>query len=137
MTTPKKKETAAPKAKKAAPEAAKEAVKETVKEAVKETVKPAAASAEQPKKKPGRPAGSKNKTKKAAPKKAAAPANAPTVYVQYHGSEALVSELVDRVRADFKEKFPAASIRSMNLYIKPEDGACYYVINKYSGRIAL
>lgn len=77
----------------------------------------------------------KTVAKKAPAKKAAAPAS-PAVYVQFNGKELLVSDIVDRVKADYRavSKQP---MRSVNVYVKPEDNAAYYVINKVEGKIDL
>ena len=43
---------------------------------------------------------------------------------------------MEKAKADFKAQNKGA-IRSCKLYIKPEDGAAYYVINGKSGKIDL
>ena len=60
----------------------------------------------------------------------------PEVFVQWNGREAGCAELVEKAKADFKAQNKGA-IRSCKLYIKPEDGAAYYVINGKSGKIDL
>ena len=60
----------------------------------------------------------------------------PEVFVQWNGQEAGCAELVEKAKADFKAQNKGA-IRSCKLYIKPEDGAAYYVINGKSGKIDL
>ena len=66
----------------------------------------------------------------------AASALTPEVYLQWMGQEVNTADLVERVRADYKANNKGA-IRSCKIYIKPEDGMVYYVINKKEGKIAL
>ena len=81
--------------------------------------------------------------KKAAPRKKAAvkaaPEKAEEVYVQYGEGEWKTADLVQRVKDAFvAEGHRAANIRSLSLYIKPQEGKAYYVINeKASGSVDL
>ena len=81
--------------------------------------------------------------KKAAPRKKAAvkaaPEKAEEVYVQYGEGEWKTADLVQRARdAYVAEGHRAANIRSLSLYIKPQEGKAYYVINdKASGSVDL
>ena len=106
-----KTETAAP--------AVKAEVKETVKEAPKAEVKTEAVKAEAPK----------------AEKKEAVQ----NVYVQFAGKEILTADLAAQVTEKWVALgHRASSIKELNLYVKPEDNAAYYVINgKESGKIEL
>ena len=106
-----KTETAAP--------AVKAGVKETVKEAPKAEVKTEAVKAEAPK----------------AEKKEAVQ----NVYVQFAGKEILTADLAAQVTEKWVALgHRASSIKELNLYVKPEDNAAYYVINgKESGKIEL
>ena len=47
------------------------------------------------------------------------------LYVQYQGVERSQEELVEAVKA----AWTGAAIETLELYVKPEDGAVYYVIN--------
>ena len=107
------KETAVKETAKAAP--AKETAKAAVKEEVKETAKPAA-----------------KETAKAAP---AAKAKAKTkaeakvsVKIQFGGNEYDVEDIKKAVEEDAKSKFDVAA-ETVEIYVKPEDGAAYYVVN--------
>ncbi len=84
------------------------------------------------------------------PKKAASKAAAKTtktaketvsqnVYVQFDGKEVKTEELVEQVKAIWTgEGHRASSIKSLEVYVKPEDAAAYYVINgKDTGKIEL
>ena len=99
----------------------------------------AAAKAEKPAK--AEPA-KKTAAKKTAAKKtvkAEKPAVTQNIYVQFAGNEFLTADLVAKVTESWVALgHRASSIKSLDLYIKPEDMAAYYVINgKESGKIAL
>lgn len=60
------------------------------------------------------------------------------VYVQFAGKEVETEELVEQVKAKWKAEEGDSSIESLELYIKPEDAAAYYVINgEIEGKIDL
>ena len=128
-----KTETAAP--------AVKAEVKETVKEAPKAEVKAEAVKAEAPKaekkaevKAAPKKRGPKPKTEKTEKKEAVQ-----NVYVQFAGKEILTADLVAQVTEKWVALgHRASSIKELNLYVKPEDSAAYYVINgKESGKLEL
>lgn len=103
---------------KAAGEKAKEAVKETVKEkapvkAVRKTVK-----------------------KEKAPVKTDLK---PEIFIQFDGKEAVLEEAVEKAKSQFvAEGHRVSSIKSLQVYLKPEEHAAYYVINqKFAGRVDL
>ena len=106
-------ETAAVKA-----EAKVEDAKETVKEAAKATTKKVAA-------------------KKTAVKKAVAKKEVKTeTFIQYNDEQTDMDAVLKRVEADLKAQKVAA--KDIKLYIKPQDGACYYVADgKVAGRVDL
>ncbi len=63
-----------------------------------------------------------------------------TVYLQYLGKEINKDDLTEQVRdiwtGEMKQK--AADLKSITLYLKPEENAAYYVINgETTGRINL
>lgn len=105
-------------------------------DAVKEEV--AAEVVAKEKKKPGRKPGSKNKStlaKEAAKK----PEKKEEVFVQFAGEEYVVEEVMEKARAAYvAEGHRASGIKSLRLYIKPEERKAYYVINeKAAGSIEL
>lgn len=116
----------------------KEAVKEpeaTKEEAVKADTKAVSAdtkkeSAQPAPKKRGRKPGSKNKQKEQL---------TPEVYVQYHGEEAEQSAIIEKIKEQYvSEGHRAGNIKSLKLYLKPEDRAAYFVINdRYAGKVDL
>ena len=104
----------------------------------------AAAKAEKPAKaEPAKKtAAKKEPAKKTAAKKtvkAEKPAVTQNIYVQFAGNEFLTADLVAKVTENWVALgHRASSIKSLDLYVKPEDMAAYYVINgKESGKIAL
>lgn len=107
----------APKAAKTAPKAAKAAAKTAKATKEKKAAKP-----------------------KAAPKAAKAPkaektaASAVKVFVEYQGKQMDVDAILEAVKAAAGVK----RAKSLEVYVKPEDGAAYYVVNgKDSGKAAL
>ena len=113
----KKTENAAKEAEKIVKEAEKQAeeVKAEVKKAVKKTV-----------------ASAKTTAKKAttAAKKATAAVKS-AVYVQYAGREVDVTELTSAAQKDYMKKTgkKASEVKKVEIYIKPEENAEYYVVN--------
>lgn len=61
------------------------------------------------------------------------------VYLQYAGEEIVVEEVMEKARMAYvAEGHRASSIKSLRLYIKPEERKAYYVINeKAAGSIGL
>lgn len=74
--------------------------------------------------------------KAAAATKKAASALTPEMYLQWGGSEVSCADLTERVRTDFKAAHKGA-IRSCRIYVKPEEGMVYYVINGKEGKLPL
>ena len=101
-------------AKKASKKVAAKAVetKDTVKKAVKETAK------------------------KATDKKAELVSE---VYVQFGGRESKVENVIAKATESYvADGHRASSIKTLQVYLKPEEAAAYYVINnKYAGRVDL
>ena len=60
-------------------------------------------------------------------------------YIQYAGQETLTAELLTKVKAAYvAEGHKESAIKSVKLYVKPEDSAVYYVINeKAVGMVSL
>ena len=108
-------------------EAVKEAVKsgaEAVKNEVKAVEKKAAAK-KAPAKKPAAKAASKPAEKKE------------TVYIQFDGKEIEMDAVIEAAKADFKAN-NKGYLRKLDVYVKPEDNAAYYVVNgKVSGKVEL
>ena len=114
---------------------------ETVKTEVKEAPKAEAVKAEAPKAEVKAEAVKTEapKAEKADAKKAEKKEAVQNVYVQFMGKEILTADLVAQVTEKWVALgHRASSIKELNLYVKPEDSAAYYVINgKESGKLEL
>jgi len=77
-------------------------------------------------------------TKKAPAKKAAAKVET-VITVQFQGNEVSIASVEEKVKAQFvAEGNKASSIKSLNVYVKPEESSAYYVINgDITGRVDL
>lgn len=100
-----------------------------VKEEIKTAAKPQAAEKKEPvKKAPAKKTAAKKTTKKRGPK----PASERTIdlHVQFGGKEVSYTELVNRVKEMWKEQGKReTSLKSLSIYVKPEEFKAYYVIN--------
>lgn len=107
-----------------------EEVKAEVKAEVKEEAKKAPAKKEPAKKAPA---------KKATPAKAAKAEIKTALYVQFAGNEVTEADIIDKVKAAYvAEGHKESAIKEINLYVKPEEYAVYYVINdKAIGKVDL
>lgn len=84
-------------------------------------------------------------TKKAAAKKAPAKKAAvkkelvPEVYIQFEGKEDAVQNAITKAKEAFvADGHRESTIKSLRVYLKPEESAAYYVINeKYAGKVDL
>ncbi len=84
-----------------------------------------------------------NKTAKRAPrktstKKAEKPELKPEVYIEYQGQQAPEVSVIDKVKKAYAANgHRVSSIKSLQIYIKPEEYKAYYVINdgKYIGEV--
>ena len=91
---------------------------------------------EKPAKKTRAPRGSKT-AKKA--EKAVKAELKPEVFIQYQGREAVVADAIEKAKAEFvADGHRVSTIKSLQVYLKPEENAAYYVINrKFAGRVDL
>ena len=76
---------------------------------------------------------------KTAAKKAVKEELKPEVFIQYQGNEAIVAEVIEKAKNTYvAEGHRVSSIKSLQVYLKPEEFAAYYVINqKVAGRVDL
>ena len=114
------------------------AVKEAVEEkaaAKAETVKDTAAET----KETAKPAREKKPSRAAKKAAKAAKEEKPEVFIQYQGNEAIVADVIEKAKNEFvADGHRASSIKSLQVYLKPEEFAAYYVINqKFAGRVDL
>lgn len=85
----------------------------------------------------------KTNEKKAAPKKAATPKGAKekeTIYLQFGGKEIPTKDLIAQAHKIWTKELgnKASAIKSLKLYLKPEECAAYYVFNDVvTGKIEL
>ena len=62
----------------------------------------------------------------------------PGIFVQFGDLETNANGLVEAAKAEFRKEKKRAKITEMELYIKPEERAAYYVINgTFSGKLPL
>ena len=63
----------------------------------------------------------------------------PEVFIQYQGREAVVADAIEKAKEAYvAEGHRVSSIKSLQVYLKPEEYAAYYVINqKFAGRVDL
>lgn len=101
-------------------EKAAKTVKETSKATAEKTVKAEPAKAEK-----------KAPAKKAPAKKAAKPVETvQEVYFEYSGGQVLAEDIVGRIKEAYKsEGHRISSIKTLQVYIKPDERKAYYVIN--------
>ena len=64
------------------------------------------------------------------------PPLAPELYVEFSGKQYNVTDIIDRANADYRATHKVG-VQSCKVYIKPDEGAAYYVINKVSGKLEL
>lgn len=121
-------------------------VKAEVKTEIKtETTAPKAEEVKAEVKAEAKKAPEKKAAEKKAPAKKATSAKAvkteikTALYVQFAGNEATEADIIDKVKAAYvAEGHKESAIKEINLYVKPEEYAVYYVINdKASGKVNL
>lgn len=62
----------------------------------------------------------------------------PELIIQYRGNDIALDTLVDAAKADFRASKKRTLVTDIKLYVKPEDGMAYYVINgTFEGKISL
>ena len=78
------------------------------------------------------------KTRKTAkaPARRGRPPLAPELYVEFGGKQYNITDVIDRAKADYRTTHKVG-VQSCKVYVKPEEGAAYYVINKVSGKLEL
>ena len=93
----------------------------------KAAAKTTTAKAEE-KKAPAKAAAKKAPAKKAAAKTTTAKAVVPEVHVQFAGNDAMLDVVIDRVKKQYIAE-GGKSISEVQIYVKPEEGKAFYVIN--------
>ena len=79
-----------------------------------------------------------SKTRKSAkaPARRGRPPLAPELYVEFSGKQYNVTDIIDRAKADYRATHKVG-VQSCKVYVKPEEDAAYYVINKVSVKLEL
>ena len=114
----------------------------TEKTAVVEAVEDTAKTTKTTKKAPAKKAATKKAAEKVetveTEKKAPARKKTATakVYVQWEGTEVMVADIVEKIKAEYKAEHDDV-IASFDIYVKPEENMAYYVINETEGKIEL
>ncbi len=109
--------------------AAKTAAKAETKTAAKAEEKaPAKAAAKTEEKAPAKTA-AKTAAKKPAAKTAAKAEPQAEVVIEFNGRQIVAKEVLEAAKKDFAEKHKGAELKSIHLYIKPEESVAYYVVN--------
>ena len=121
-----------------------EAAKETAKTASEKATEVKAAAKDESRKVAAKAVETKDTVKKAVKKTTAKVAEKKAelvseVYVQFAGQESKVDTVIEKAtRAYEADGHRASSIKSLQVYLKPEESAAYYVINsKYAGKVDL
>lgn len=52
-----------------------------------------------------------------------------TAYVEFSGKQISTAEIADKVREAYKASGKKGAIKTIEIYVKPEENAAYYVIN--------
>lgn len=123
--SPVKKETVKAEAKKVV-EAAKTETKKAAETAKTETKKAVSAVKAAPKK----TAAKKTTARRTAAKKTAAKAETKTtVVVEFYGKQVNTADVVARAEQAYKDAHADVEIKTLEVYVKPEEDAAYYVVN--------
>ena len=62
--------------------------------------------------------------------------SSPEIYVEFAGKQYNITDLVDRAKADYRLTHKVG-VQSCKIYVKPEEEAAYYVVNKVGGKLPL
>ena len=118
-----------------------EAAKSVVKEAAVEKAPAKTATKTTEKKAPAKkPAAKKEAVKKETVKEEVKKEEVtPEIFVQFANREAVLADVVEKVKKQFADEgHKVSGIKTLQIYLKPEDYSAYYVINgKNVGRVDL
>ena len=91
------------------------------------------------KKVPAKKAATTTTTKKATTAKKETVKKETVITIQHQGNEITVASVEEKVKAAFvADGHKASTIKTLNIYVKPEEYAAYYVINdEFTGRVYL
>ena len=85
------------------------------------------------------PAAPKKRGPKPGSKKTPKEALKPEVIIQFQGREATIEDAIEKAKGEYVAAgHRVSSIKSLQVYLKPEEAAAYYVINqKFAGKVDL
>ena len=52
-----------------------------------------------------------------------------TVTIQFNGKDIVAKDVLEAAKKAYAEKNPEGEIKSMDLYVKPDEGVAYYAVN--------
>ena len=64
------------------------------------------------------------------------PPLSPEVYVEFGTNQYNITDVVERAKADYRLTHKVG-VQSCKIYVKPEEEAAYYVVNKVGGKLPL
>ncbi|MBE7720353.1 DUF6465 family protein [Lacrimispora indolis] len=69
--------------------------------------------------------------KSAAPRKTTAKKTEPevTLFIEYSGKQIAAGEVVEAVKKDYLSKQEGAAVKTIEVYVKPEENTAYYAVN--------
>lgn len=67
--------------------------------------------------------------KKTAVKKTAEPEASATVTIQFKGKDIAAKDVLEAAKNAYREANPDGAIKSIDLYVKPEENVAYYAVN--------
>ncbi len=113
---------------------AKKKIEDTAEKVVKKAEKAVAKAKEAPAvKKAAKAASTTAKKAATTAKKAASTAKKATekvtAYVEFGGRQLSTTEIADKVREAYRAENKRGAIKSIEIYVKPEENAAYYVVN--------
>ena len=113
---------------------AKKKIEDTAEKVVKKAEKAVAKAKEAPAVKKAAKAASTTAKKAATTAKKAASTTKKavekvTAYVEFDGRQISTDEITDKVRAAYRAEHKRGAIKSIEIYVKPEENAAYYVVN--------
>ena len=77
--------------------------------------------------KPAKAAAKKEEKAKKPAKKEADPKT--TVFIEYQDKQILAKDILKLAQKDFKKKHRGETIKTLEIYVKPEENVAYYVVN--------
>lgn len=51
------------------------------------------------------------------------------IYIEFNGAKVLVDDIINNAKLTYKSRGGSDNIKTLNLYVKPDENAAYFVIN--------